>query len=118
MKLERIYGLRLLAQPRVQLVALGLVTVVVLLWRVAQFIGWTGAEVWGYDFGFYWRAARHLIEGQPIYGAEQLAGPYVPQGQDGFLNPPPVAALFMPLAVLFPSDPRAANWIWAAIGAA
>jgi alpha-1,2-mannosyltransferase len=113
-----IYGLRLLAEPRVRRAAFGLFLVVVLVYRVIQFIGWTSAEQWGYDFTFYWTAARQLLDGQRIYSAAQLAGQYVPQAQVGFLYPPPVAALFAPFALLFPTDPRAANWLWAAIGAA
>jgi hypothetical protein len=113
-----VYGLRLLAEPRVRRVGLGFFLAVVLVYRVIQFIGWTSAEVWGYDFTFYWTAARQLLDGQPIYSAAQLAGQYVPQAQVGFLYPPPVAALFAPFALLFPTDPRAANWLWAAIGAA
>jgi len=113
-----VYGLRLLAERRVRRTAFGVFVVVVLAYRVLQFIGWTSAEQWGYDFTFYWTAARQLLDGQPIYSAAQLAGQYAPQAQVGFLYPPPVAALFAPFALLFPTDPRAANWLWAAIGAA
>jgi hypothetical protein len=111
------YGLRLLAKPSVQLSVLALLLAIVLALRAIQFIGLTGQIQWGYDFSFYWTAARHLIEGEPIYSAAQLAGPYAPQGQDGFLYPPPLAAAFTPLANLFPTDVRAAAWVWAAIGA-
>jgi hypothetical protein len=113
-----VYGLRLLAQPAVRRTAVGLVLAVALGYRVIQFIGWTSAEQWGYDFTFYWTAAWQLLHGQPIYSAAQLVRPYVPQAQVGFLYPPPVAALFAPFAILFPTDPGAANWLWAAIGAA
>ena len=113
-----VYGLRLLAQPAVRRAALGFVVVLVLGYRVIQFAGWTGAEQWGYDFSFYWTAASQLLHGLPIYSAEQLAGPYVPQAQPGFLYPPPVGAFFAVFALLFPTDPLAANWLWAAIGAA
>ena len=115
--MRNVYGLRLLAQPRVQRAVLGIVAVLVLAWRAAQFIGWTGAEQWAYDLTFYWTAGSQLIHGLPIYTAAQLAGPYVPQAQDGFLYPPPVAAFFALFAIAFPSDPGAANWVWAAIGA-
>ena len=111
------YGLRLLRQRPVQLAALGVVLLVVLILRAFQLWALTDEVQWGYDFTYYWTAARHLIEGQPIYSAAQLAGPYAPQGQDGFLYPPPLAAAMIPLASFFPTDPRAANVVWAAIGA-
>jgi hypothetical protein len=116
--MTNVYGLRLLAEARVQRAALVLLAVLVLGWRAIQFVGWTAAPQWGYDFAFYWTAARHLLHGEPIYSAVQLAGPYVPQAQPGFLYPPPMAALVAPLAALFPDDSRAANWAWAAMGAA
>ena len=112
-----VYGLRLLRQRPVQLAALVLVLTVVLALRAVQFAALTGEIQWGYDFSFYWTAARNLIEGEPIYSAAQLAGPYAPQGQDGFLYPPPLAAAVTPLATLFPTDYGAANWVWAAVGA-
>jgi hypothetical protein len=101
----------------VQLAALAVVLLVVLLLRALQFVALTNQVQWGYDFSFYWTAARHLLDGLPIYSATQLAGPYVPQGQDGFLYPPPLAAAVTPLAQFFPTDPRLANWVWAAMGA-
>ena len=111
------YGLRLLRRPSVQLVVLALLAVLALAFRALQFAAWTGAEQWGYDFTWYWTAASNLLHGEPIYSAAQLAGPFAPQGQEGFLYPPPLAAAVIPLAVLF-ADPRAANWVWAAMGAA
>jgi hypothetical protein len=101
----------------VQLVALAVVLLVVLALRALQFALLTREVQWGYDFGFYWTAARHLLDGLPIYSATQLAGPYVPQGQDGFLYPPPLAAAVTPLASFFPMDYHVANWVWAAMGA-
>jgi Glycosyltransferase family 87 len=101
----------------VQLAALGVVLLVVLVLRALQFTLLTREVQWGYDFSFYWTAARHLLDGLPIYSATQLAGPYAPQGQDGFLYPPPLAAAVTPLASLFPTDYHVANWVWAAIGA-
>jgi alpha-1,2-mannosyltransferase len=101
-----------------QLLVLATVAALVLVFRALQFAGLTGQVQWGYDFSFYWTAASHLLHGEPIYSATQLAGPYAPQGQDGFLYPPPLAAAVMPLAALFPSDPRAAAWIWNGLGAA
>jgi hypothetical protein len=116
--LTNVYGLRLLREPRGRRLALLLLVVVVLGWRLVQFIGWTSAPQWAYDFAWYWTAASQLLHGEPIYSATQIAGPYVPQAQPGFLYPPPMAALVTPLALLFPDDPRAANWVWAALGTA
>jgi Glycosyltransferase family 87 len=112
------YGLRLLAKPRVQFVVLVLLASIVVAFRALQFLGLTREIQWGYDFSFYWTAVQHLLHGEPIYSATQLAGPYAPQGQDGFLYPPPLAAALTPLAWLFPTDYRAAAWIWTAIGGA
>jgi hypothetical protein len=113
-----VYGLRLLRQRPVQVAALGVVAVLVLAFRALQFALLTHEIQWGYDFSFYWTAAGHLLQGAPIYSATQLAGPYAPQGQDGFLYPPPLAAAVMPLAALFRTDYRAAAWLWSALGAA
>ena len=55
-----VYGLRLLRQRPVQLTALVVVLAVVLALRAFQFGVLTGKEQWGYDFSFYWTAARHL----------------------------------------------------------
>jgi alpha-1,2-mannosyltransferase len=112
-----VFGLRLLSQPRVRLAVLVILVIVVLAFRALQFAALTGQVQWGYDFSWYWTAAGHLLHGEPIYSAAQLAGPYAPQGQEGFLYPPPLAAAFMPLAALFPTDYRAAAWVWAGIGA-
>lgn len=111
------YGLRLLRQPRVQLTVLALLAVLVVAFRVLQFATFSTQVQWGYDFSFYWTAALRLLEGVPIYTAEQLGGPYSPQGQDGFLYPPPLAAVVTPLVWLFPTDYRAAAWVWTALGA-
>ena len=100
-----------------QLAALVVVLLVVLVLRAVQFAALTGEIQWGYDFSAYWTAANRLISGVSPYTAEQLAGPYAPQQQFLYLYPPPLAASLTPLATLFPSDYRAANWIWAAIGA-
>ena len=112
------YGLRLLSKPRVQVVVLSLLAFLVVAFRAMQFVGLTREVQWGYDFSFYWTAGLHLLNGEPIYSAAQLAGPYAPQGQDGFLYPPPFAVAAIPLAALFPTDFRTAAWIWTAIGAA
>jgi hypothetical protein len=111
------YGLRLLRQPRVQLAVLALLAVLVVGFRALQFAALTTQIQWGYDFSFYWTAALRLLEGEPIYTAQQLAGPYSPQAQDGFLYPPPLAAAVAPLVWLFPTDYRAAAWVWTMVGA-
>ena len=111
------YGVRLLRQRPVQIAALGILSLVVLAFRALQFGLLTRQEQWGYDFSFYWTAARHVLNGEAIYSAAQLAGPYAPQGQDGFLYPPPFAAIVTPFAALF-SDARTAEWVWTALGAA
>ena len=113
---SNVYGLRLLAKPGVQRLALGVLLGVVLLYRVLQIAVLTGQIQWGYDFSFYWTAAAHLLDGQPIYSAAQLAGPYAPQGQEGFLYPPPFAAALIPFAAVLSRDPRVVNWIWFALG--
>lgn len=112
------FGLRLLAQPRVQAVALGLIAVIVVVFRAIQFVGLTHAPQWGYDLSFYWTAANHLLHGESIYSAAQLSGPYAPQGQDGFLYPPAFAAVISPLVWLAPGGAGDAEWIWSALGAA
>ena len=112
------FGLRLLTKPHVQRNVLWLVGIIVLVFRARQLFALAGEIQWAYDFSFYWTAARHLLDGEPIYAAAQLAGPYAPQGQEGFLYPPPLAAAVTPFAVVFPSTPSTAAWIWLAIGAA
>ena len=76
------------------------------------------APQFGYDVSAYWLAGQHLLEGQPIYTAEQLAGPYPPQGQYLYLYPPFLAVLFMPLAAMFPDSYDPVAWLWAGFGAA
>ncbi len=111
-----VYGLRLLRKPRVRLVVLVGVLAVVLAYRLGQFVFWTGQIQWAYDFSFYWVAAGHLLHGEPIYSAMQLGGPYAPQGQVGFLYPPPFAVALIPFALVF-GDPRLAEWGWTALDA-
>jgi hypothetical protein len=111
-----IYGLRLLRQPRVQTAILTLIAVIAVVFRAFGFLYLTTLPQWGYDLSFYWTAAQHLIHGEPIYSAAQLAGAYAPQGQDGFLYPPPFAAAMIPFALLTPSGPHVGEWLWAAIG--
>ncbi len=115
---SKTYGLRLLTDPAVRRLALVILAFILLAFRMTQFIVFTTQIQWGYDLSFYWRAASAVLHGLPIYSAEQLAGPYAPQGQNGFLYPPPFAAVMTPFAILFPADYRAAMWFWAALGAA
>ena len=112
------YGLRLLAEPRLRRLILIAVAVILVGFRLVHFAIFTTKIEWGYDFSFYWRAAGALLHGEPIYSARQLSGPYAPQGQDGFLYPPPFAAAVTPFAAVFPTDYRAAAWGWTALGAA
>jgi alpha-1,2-mannosyltransferase len=112
------YGLRLLAEPRVQRISVTLVLAVVLLFRIGQFAVFTTQIQWGYDFSAYWQAGANLLAGEPIYAADQLSGPYAPQRQYLYLYPPPLAAAVTPLSALVPHDYRAANWAWALLGAA
>ncbi|HXI45100.1 MAG TPA: glycosyltransferase family 87 protein, partial [Candidatus Acidoferrales bacterium] len=111
-----VYGLRLLGDPVVRRVGAAVVAVLAVLYRLIQ-VPATPADHVGYDFRFYWTAARQLLDGGSIYSAQQLAGPYPPQGQEGFLYPPPLAALVTPVAALFPSDPLPGLWIWSGLAA-
>ena len=112
------YGLRLLAKPRVQLTVLALLAVILVVYRAVQFAYLTTLPQWAYDLSFYWTAAQNILQGEPIYSAAQLAGPYAPQGQDGFLYPPPFAALAIPLVLLAPQGPQVAEWLWSGLGVA
>lgn len=113
-----VFGLRLLAQPRMQVAVLTLLAVIVILFRALQFAAWTGQIQWGYDFSAYWAAAGHLIHGESPYQPHQLAGSYPPQQQYLYLYPPALAVAFVPLAWLFPTDYRAAAWVWTGLCAA
>ena len=110
-----IYGLRLLKEQKARLAVVALIAVIVVVYRAAQLAYLTTQPQWGYDLSFYWAAAQHLIHGAPIYSLTQLSGPYAPQGQDGFLYPPPFAAVMIPLAGLT-SSARVAEWPWTALG--
>ena len=116
-RLGEVYGLRLLAEPKVQQVAVTLVLFVVLAFRVIQFAVFTTQIQWGYDFSAYWLAGSHLLAGEGIYGEGQLLAPYPPQQQYLYLYPPPLAAFVAPLSLLF-ADYQLANWVWAGLGAA
>ena len=93
-----------------------LLALVVVAYRAVQFVVLTGRIQWGYDFSAYWAGANRLLAGLSPYSAAQLAGPYAPQQQFLYLYPPPLAAAVSPLALAFPTDYRAAAWVWAAIG--
>jgi hypothetical protein len=105
-----IYGLRRLREPSLQRLILITVAMILVGFRFLQFAVFTTQVQWGYDFSFYWRAGGALLSGEPIYSAEQLAGLYAPQGQNGFLYPPPFAAAAIPFAAVFPVDYRVAAW--------
>ena len=107
--LERALELRWLRVTLAVLIALAL------LFRVAQVLTAAAGPAWGYDFSAYWLAGRHLLAGEPIYTAGQLAGPYSPQQPFVYLYPPFLAAGLMPMAAAF-SDYRVAMWLWLGIG--
>jgi len=119
-----IYGLRRLREPAFLRLVLILVAAILVGFRVLQFVLFATQIQWGYDFSAYWLAGGNLLDGQPIYQAHQLAGPYAPQEQFLYLYPPPLAAFAMlfhqPWSVwnlLAPGDYRAAAWGWTALGA-
>ena len=95
-----------------------LIVAILAVFRILQLAILSTDRMWAADFSYYWTAGSQLLHGQPIYSAQQLAGPYVPEGQTGFLYPPAFAVLMLAFAALFPNDPLAAGWVWAAIGAA
>ncbi len=113
---EHVYGLRLLGERRTQRIAIFAVLAIVLAVRLGQVIVYSTQIQWGYDFSAYWAAAGNVLNGTPIYSAEQLAGTYSPQQQYLYLYPPFFAVAMTPFAALF-DDYRVANWAWAAIGA-
>lgn len=94
---------------------MAILATVIVLARLIQLLFVPFSRI-GYDFVYYWVAARNLLHGQPIYSAQQLAGPYAPQGQEGFLYPPPLAALVTPFAQFIP-DLVPAALVWSLIGA-
>jgi alpha-1,2-mannosyltransferase len=113
-----VYGLRLLAKPRIRATVAGLLVLLIAVFRVIQLFAMRDQLPWGYDFSAYWLAGRHLIEGQPLYTAAQLAGDYAPQAHFLYLYPPPLAALVVPLALPFPGDYTLPFLIWILAGAA
>src|SRR2546423_4807226 len=102
-----VYGLRLLGDPVVRRLGAAIIAVLGVAFRLIQ-VPATPPDHLGYDFSAYWAAADHLLHGQPIYSAAQIAGPYAPQSKDLYLYSPPVAALVTPFALFSPTDPLVA----------
>jgi alpha-1,2-mannosyltransferase len=115
--LSDIYGFRLLGAPRVQRSVLVVVLALILGYRALQLVAFSAQIQWGYDFSAYWSAARHVLDGAPIYADWQLAGQYSPQQQYLYLYPPFLAVAVTPLAAVFSADYRLANLVWAVLGA-
>ena len=115
---RRTWGLRVFADARFARLAVAVVVGLVLAYRAYQVLGWSAAPQWGYDFSAYWLAGRHLLNGEPIYTAAQLAGEYVPQGQFLYLYPPFLAVLAIPFAWLSPGAYGPAAGLWFLGGAA
>jgi hypothetical protein len=113
-----VYGLRRLADPQLRRLILILVAAILVGFRLLQFVVFTTQIQWGYDFSAYWTAGAHLLAGDPIYSAAQLAGPYAPQQQYLYLYPPPLAGYASRWAAIGPPDYRLAAWGWTALGAA
>jgi alpha-1,2-mannosyltransferase len=113
-----IYGLRRLREPAFLRLVLILVAVILVGFRALQFVLFTTQIQWGYDFSAYWTAGAHLLAGDPIYSAAQLAGPYAPQQQYLYLYPPPLAGFAAPWTSIGPADYHLAAWGWTALGAA
>ncbi|HEX8025585.1 MAG TPA: glycosyltransferase family 87 protein, partial [Candidatus Limnocylindrales bacterium] len=111
-----VYGLRLLRRPAIQSRAIWTIAIVLAVARVLQLLGVEPERV-AYDFRWYWVAAGNLLHGQSIYSPEQLGGPYAPQGQLGFLYPPPLAALVIPFRLVSPTDDVVGWAIWAWLAA-
>jgi alpha-1,2-mannosyltransferase len=113
-----VWGLRVFANPRFVRVLLSVLVVIALFYRFNQARIFVAGPQWGYDFSAYWLAGRHVLTGQPLYTATQLAGPYEPQqqGQFLYLYPPFLAVAVSPLAALFSADYGAAMAVWALLG--
>jgi hypothetical protein len=112
------FGLRSFEQPAFRRIVIVMLLAIIGLFRALQLWMLSYDRLWAFDFSYYWTAAGHLLRGEPLYSATQLAGTYIPEDQVGFLYPPPLAVVITPLAALFPTDYKAAGWVWAAIGAA
>lgn len=114
-----LYGLRLLRKPGVQQTVLGMLVLLILAYRAIQFLGWLHDPAWSYDFAAYWAAAHHLLDHQPIYTPDQLAGPFVLGPANLYQYPPALAFYLAPFAASLGDTPAStANWLWLAMGAA
>jgi alpha-1,2-mannosyltransferase len=115
--LRSAFGLRLLFDPKFLRVAIGFVLALVLGVRVLQLVVLSSDVNWGYDLSAYLNAGRLVLDGQSPYAPFQLEGAYSPHLRLLYIYPPFTAVVAAPFAALFP-DYRAANWAWAAVGAA
>jgi alpha-1,2-mannosyltransferase len=108
---------RAFANPEFRRIVVAMLVAIVLAFRLLQFASpGAAALVPGYDFSFYWKAAWQLLDGQSIYSATQLTTQYAPQGQPGFLYPPPFAAFAIPFAALSSSSYSPGYVAWIAFG--
>jgi hypothetical protein len=85
--------------------------------RVGQLLVFPSQVGFGYDFAAYWRAALRIGEGQSVYLAEQIAGPYPTQQPELYLYPPFLAALLQPFMAAV-QDFESSAFIWALAGLA
>ncbi len=77
-------------------------TAILVIGAIVAFSG----ETFGYDFAAYWLAARHLLDGEPLYDLT-----VTPAGGYGlWLYPPPAVVFFIPFA-LFAQDAAAVAWV-------
>ena len=113
--LPNLYGVRLLRDRRVLMVAVAVFLVVALGLRLIEFLIFKEGEPWGYDFSAYWYAGRSVLEGGPLYADFQLDGSYAPQGRHLYIYPPFLAVVVAPLTSLFTSF-REAQAAWALLG--
>jgi alpha-1,2-mannosyltransferase len=96
-------------------IALLVVVGIAVLFRIAQVAVAIDGPAWGYDFSAYWFAAQRVLEGEPVYTAAQLAGPFPPQEQYAYLYPPFLAVVLTPLPLAFGTF-QAAMALWSALG--
>jgi alpha-1,2-mannosyltransferase len=108
----------LFTRPEFQLAVVATVGAVLAVFRVLQLAALARDRMWAADFGFYWTAAIHVLHGESMYSAQQLAGPYIAENQLGFLYPPPFAAVLSPFAAMLPPDGGLAGVLWMLLGAA
>jgi alpha-1,2-mannosyltransferase len=108
---------RAFTDPVFQRLAATMLVVIAIAFRAIQIVAASGSWPWAFDFSAYWLAGRHILDGQSIYAAAQLAGPYAPQLQYLYLYPPPLATIVAPLAGISPDSPNPAYIVWVATGA-